>query len=61
MKTNLQHHLKQLIANPSLIKAGWSLLRKGGYFIFFPYYWELIPIRLEKAIAGKKNEAIGRN
>lgn len=61
MKTNVKHHPKQLIASLSLIKAVCRLLIKASYFILFPHYWELIPIKLEKAIAGKKNEETGHN
>ena len=31
------------------------LMRKGGLFQLFPYYWELIPLRLEKAMICKKS------
>ena len=54
MKTDIDNYFKDLIANQSLIKSGWKLLRNSGYFILFPHYWELIPIRLEKASAGDK-------
>ena len=55
MKTYIDNYFKDLIANQSFIESGWKLLRSGGYFIVFPHYWELIPIRLEKAIAGDKS------
>ena len=62
MKTEIKYYFKKLITKSSLIKAGWRLMKrlmkKGSYFILFPYYWEMIPLRLEKAMADKKIEVM---
>lgn len=56
MKTEIKYYFKQLITKSSWLKAGWRLMKKGSYFILFPYYWEMIPLKLEKAIADKRIE-----
>lgn len=53
MKTEISFSIRVLIIRSSLRSLGYRLMKQGKYFIFFPYYWELIPVKLEKAIAHK--------
>lgn len=58
MKMN--YYYIPLFATPHWIKFQIKLMRKAGYFVLFPSYWELIPVRLEKAIALKYRGANSR-
>lgn len=55
MKTEINYFIKVSIIS-SLKFLVSSLVIQGKYFIFFPHYWELIPLNLEKAIAHKNIE-----
>ncbi len=56
MKTEINYSIRVLITISSLQSLGYRLKMRGKYFIFFPYYWELVPLNLEKAIAHKNIE-----
>jgi hypothetical protein len=50
MKRKL-NYLKRLIKHGRpLKKLEYILKKQGNHFQLFPYYWELLPVRLEKAM-----------
>jgi len=49
---------KLLRSGGSLIKAGLILKNQANHFQLFPYYWELIPVKLEKAMTRNSIETI---
>ena len=43
------NYLKKLLKQGrSLIHVEYILKKQGNHFQLFPYYWELLPVRLEK-------------
>ena len=42
----------------SLIKAEFILKNQANLFRLFPYYWELLPVKLEKAMIRNSIETI---
>ena len=42
----------------SLIKAEFILKNQSNHFRLFPYYWELLPVKLEKAMTRNSIETI---
>jgi hypothetical protein len=55
MKKKLICSIALLTVEISFKNWGLKVMQKGGRFQLFPYYWELIPLRLEKALICKKS------
>ena len=54
-----RNYLKKLLRScRSLIKAAFILKNQANHFRLFPYYWELVPVRLEKAMTRNSIETI---
>jgi hypothetical protein len=56
MKT--KYFKKLLRSLESLIKAELILKNQANHFRLFPYYWELLPVKVEKAMTRNSIETI---
>jgi hypothetical protein len=58
MKEKINYLERLLKPGVSLIRLKYILKKEGNHFQLFPYYWELLPIRLEKAMVRNNIETI---
>lgn len=55
----MKKYLKSLLRSwRSSIKKEFVLRNQANYFQLFPYYWELLPVKLEKAMTRISIETI---
>ena len=56
MKMEMHYLKKQLRLGNFVIKLETTFKKQAALFQLFPYYWELLPVRLEKAIIRNNSE-----
>jgi hypothetical protein len=58
MKEKINYLERLLRLGILLIRLKYILKKQGIHFQLFPYYWELLPVRLEKAMVRNNIETI---